>query len=103
MKLSKIPLQRNVPCYRKWGDVGIYRNYLCLSMLTLQVTPKRQAGYEFRTHRWKSSKEFRDSFLFVFASFFIYNSVKTYAVNKKIEERYINLTVGVNWKTYLNS
>ena len=22
---------------------------------------------------------------------------------KKIEERYINLTVGVNWKTYLNS
>lgn len=52
-------------------------------MLTLQVSPKRQAGYEFRTHRWKSSKEFRDSFLFVFASFFIYNSVKTYAVNKK--------------------
>ena len=46
-------------------------------------SPKRQAGYEFRTHRWKSSKEFRDSFLFVFASFFIYNSVKTYAVNKK--------------------
>lgn len=25
----------------------------------------------------------KDSFLFVFASFFIYNSVKTYAVNKK--------------------
>ena len=31
----------------------------------------------------KSSKEIWDSFLFVFASFFIYNSVKTYAVNKK--------------------
>ena len=33
MKLSKIPLQRDLSYNNKWGDVSLYRNYLCLSML----------------------------------------------------------------------